>query len=134
MEKANSMGCNSKEQQKFRQKKQLKDKNKKQTHVQNNVTLLKVSAGENIRIHIMLNRGKKLTNLWLKIACHKSRQYRFATTVNQRLPVAQDIITTNCPAVPITTVPLIMSGGRKFPTRIHFSSVTSLYFLHVGAI
>lgn len=57
------MGCNSKEQQKFRQKKQLKDKNKKQTHVQNNVTLLKVSAGENIRIHIMLNRGKKLTNL-----------------------------------------------------------------------
>lgn len=50
MEKANSMGCNSKEQQKFRQKKQLKDKNKKQTHVQNNVTLLKVSAGENIRI------------------------------------------------------------------------------------
>lgn len=62
MEKANSMGCNSKEQQKFRQKKQLKDKNKKQTHVQNNVTLLKVSAGENVRIHIMLNRGKKLTN------------------------------------------------------------------------
>lgn len=61
MEKVNSMGCNSQEQQKFRQKKQLKDKQK--THVQNNVTLLKVSAGENIRIHIVLNRGKKLTNL-----------------------------------------------------------------------
>lgn len=28
MEKANSMGCNSQEQQKFRQKKQLKDKQK----------------------------------------------------------------------------------------------------------
>lgn len=61
MEKVNSMGCNSQEQQKFRQKKQLKDKQK--THVQNNVTLLKVSAGENVWIHIMLNRGKKLTNL-----------------------------------------------------------------------
>lgn len=61
MEKANSMGCNSQEQQKFRQKKPLKDKQK--THVQNNVTLLKVSTGENIRIHIMLNRGKELTNL-----------------------------------------------------------------------
>lgn len=63
MEKANSMGCNRQEQQKFRQKKQLKDKKKKKTHVQNNVTLLKVSAGENVWIHIMLNRGKKLTNL-----------------------------------------------------------------------
>lgn len=64
MEKANSMGYNRQEQQKFRQKKQLKDKKKKkQSHVQNNVTLLKVSAGENVWIHIMLNRGKKLTKL-----------------------------------------------------------------------
>lgn len=61
MEKANSMGCNSQKQQKFRQKKQLKDKQK--THVQKNVTLLQVSTGENVWIHIMLNRGKKLTNL-----------------------------------------------------------------------